>query len=66
MRPAHAQATLRAPGAAQNDGRIIVGGTSLNGKPAFLSQYQSIFTDYLNAALGATLNKTFVTVRHTQ
>jgi hypothetical protein len=63
LRPARAQATLRAPGAPQSDGRIIIGGTSINGKPAFLAQYQSIFTDYLNDALGARLGKTFVTVR---
>jgi hypothetical protein len=63
LRPARAQATLRAPGAPQSDGRIIIGGTAINGKPAFLAQYESIFTDYLNAALGATLGKTFVTVR---
>lgn len=62
LQPVRAQATLRAPGAPTNDGRIVIGGTSINGKPAFLAQYQSIFTDYLNAALGATLGKTFVTV----
>jgi hypothetical protein len=57
-----AQAQLRAPGSGP-DGLLIVGGQSISGAPAFLAQYTPVFTEYLNAALGAALNKTFVTVR---
>jgi ABC-type phosphate/phosphonate transport system substrate-binding protein len=61
-RGALGQPTLRAPGASVNDGRLITGVLATSGAAAALSQYTPIFSDYLNAALGATLGKTFVTV----
>jgi hypothetical protein len=55
-------ALLRAPGSSTDDGRIIIGGVSISGAPAFRATYTPIFSDYLNSVLGAQLNKTFVTV----
>jgi hypothetical protein len=62
---AHGQvALLRPPGvSAQSDSRVVFAGTAINGAPAFLAQFTPVFSDYLNAALGASLGKTFSTVR---
>ena len=57
--------SLRAPlpaGVVPDDGLFIIGGLATSGRDIFLTQYVPIFSDALNSALGAKLNKTFVTV----
>ena len=56
------RATLRAPGASANDGRIIIGVLAVSGKPAALAQHQHVFSDYLNAVLGASTGLYYATV----